>query len=392
MKVYLEARIPGWKLHSLYDSMINYPPEGVSFVGDKVTQQSMNGSMMRGIDRYVSTVKELKTVLSLVKPSLYYAYYKIHRGRTNQDVDLIYSSQHLIFDDFPWVVDLESVAALIGYGRLGGFRGIIETALASDSCKRIIPWTDAGKETLFRNLNCKGFDDKIETVNLAVPPRHFVREKSDDMIRMLFVGTGNSFNVRGSFEMKGGREIAMAFKKLRKKYGNLELTIRCWAPSVYVQNCRNEGIRIIPQLISSAQLAKEFEQADIFVYPGHTTPGVVLLDAMSYELPVVATDIWANREMISDGRTGLLTKPSRYAEYDGGSVMAGWGEPSYMSIQRIDPEMVEDLVTKLSYLIENPDLRHAMGRNGRTEIEDGKYSLKERNRKLGRIFRESLGS
>ncbi len=392
-RVYLEGRIPGWKLHSLYSSLISNPPEGFDFVLAEAKSGSQDGSLFRALDRYLTGIKQAKIALDFVKPTLYYAYYKLlYRRNKRPAADLTYSSQHLIFQETPWVVDLEFVTALVGYARLHGYKKILERALSSKFCRKIMPWTDTGRDTLLMNLDCKLFEEKIETVHLAVPPKSFAREAHDGRTRLLFVGTGNSFNVRRSFELKGGRELLLAFKKLRKKYDSVDLTIRSYVPSFYRQFCAREGIRVLSDTLSEQQLAREFQNADVFIFPGHQTPGEVILDAMSYELPVVATDVWATQEMVLDGQTGLLTKASRFTQYYGRDLIPLWGDANFWrSIDRIDPEMVEDIVAKVSYLLESPKLRRQMGLKGRQEIEVGRFSLKERNRKLRRIFVESLG-
>jgi glycosyltransferase involved in cell wall biosynthesis len=394
MRVYLEGRIPGWRLHSLYGSLISNPPDGFDIVTREAQPGSKDGSLFRGIDRYLSTVGSVEAALDYVKPSAYYTYYKmLSHFRRAPAADLIYSSQHLIFGNTPWVVDLEFVNGLVGYGRLRGYRRLIEKGLSSKFCRKIMPWTEAGRDTLKMNLDCKAFEEKIETVHLAVPPKTFVKGDRDEKTHILFVGTGNTFNVRRSFELKGGRELLLAFRLLREKYPNVDLTVRSHVPYEYSDFCIREGIRVLGDMVPFNTLAQEFERADIFVYPGHTTPGAVILDAMSYELPVVATDVWGTREMVLDGETGLLTKASRFAEYYGRDFIPKWEDPKFWrSISRIDPAMVEDLVSKVSYLVENPKLGRQMGRNARREIEIGKFSLQERNRKLTRIFRESIGS
>ncbi len=393
MRVYLEGRVPGWKLHSLYDSLINNPPNHFEIVADEVKDGWNEGSLLRRINGYLSGVERVKGAMDFVKPSLYYAYYRMmYRRHKRPPADLIYSSQHLIFQNIPWVVDLEFVNALIGYGRLQGYRRILETTLSSKWCKKIMPWTDAGMKTLMLNLNCEAFEDKIETVRLAVPPKRFVKEDEDGKTHLLFVGTGNSFNIRRSFQLKGGRELILAFRKLRKKYENVDLTIRSAIPSQYGDICAREGIRVLSNTLPFEELAREFEHADIFVFPGHQTPGAVILDAMSYELPVVATDVWATSEMVIDEHTGFLTTPSRFAKYFGRDFIPRWGEPDFWrSIDRIDPIMVDDIVAKVSYLIESPDIRRQMGCNARRETETGRFSVAERNRKLQGILCESLG-
>ena len=47
------------------------------------------------------------------------------------------------------------------------------------------------------------------------------------------------------------------------------------------------------------------------------------------------------------------------------------------------------MVEKVSLLIEDRELRRNMGRAGRWEIEEGKFCLEKRNKKLKRIFDEA---
>ena len=394
MNIYLEGRISGWKLHSLYDSLIEFPPEGVTFNYTESEMPSQDGSALRSINAFFSDIQPLKGVIGHFKPFLYYAYYKAtHRAGRTPKTDMIYSSQHLIFDPVPWVVDLEFVTGLVGYGSLRTYKRIVERTLASKYCKRIMPWTDAAKETLRLGLDCRDFDEKIETVHLAVPPKKFLKRFEDDNVRLLFVATGNKFNLRRSFELKGGREVLAAFADLRKRNPRVTLTIRSSVPTRYREFCLEEGIRVLPDVLTSEKLRQEFERADIFVFPGHQTPGSVILDAMSYELPVVATNIWGMSEMIIPEQNGFLTRPSRFAKYTDDKLVPLWGEPGFLkSIARVDQDMVRDIVEKVSYLVENPGERRRMGREGRKEIDIGKFSIVERNRKLLRIFKESMNS
>jgi len=53
-------------------------------------------------------------------------------------------------------------------------------------------------------------------------------------------------------------------------------------------------------------------------------------------------------------------------------------------------EVINQLVEKISLLIEDSSLRKRMGRYGRRLVEKGKFSIKERNKKLLKIYQESL--
>jgi glycosyltransferase involved in cell wall biosynthesis len=112
------------------------------------------------------------------------------------------------------------------------------------------------------------------------------------------------------------------------------------------------------------------------------------MDAMSFELPVVSIDAWANGEIVEDGRTGMLTPRSKHIPYYyGASWHCNFGARAFRTaIRKTDPVVVSDLANKVAFLIEHPDLRHQMGRAGRWEIENGRLSIANRNGKLRRLF------
>lgn len=58
-------------------------------------------------------------------------------------------------------------------------------------------------------------------------------------------------------------------------------------------------------------LAQFYQQADIFVLPSLMEGfGIVLLEAMSFGLPIIATKVGAIPEIIKDGKNGLLVPPA----------------------------------------------------------------------------------
>ena len=154
-----------------------------------------------------------------------------------------------------------------------------------------------------------------------------------------------------------------------------------------------KNLKVIDQVIPLESLYELFRSSDIFLFPGHQTPAMVILEAMSFGLPVITTDLWANREMIRDGVNGLLIRKSNKVPYfDRYFIPKGGTADVIKAIKTVDIEVVEDLVNKTSYLIEDEKLRHRMGKAGRREIENGKFSIKERNEKLKRIFDEATTS
>lgn len=183
------------------------------------------------------------------------------------------------------------------------------------------------------------------------------------------------------------------FDILCQRYSNLELVIRCDVPgNVKARWAGMDNIRIIDKVVPPEMLDREYQSADIFILPSHATPPYTILDAMSYELPVVSIDAWANPELVADGKTGLLAECSKKVPYYDVTRQPKYGTVEFgKAIRQPDPVVVAELVQKVSLLIENSALRQRMGKAGRWEVEHGRFSIKRRNDKLKRIFDEATG-
>lgn len=306
------------------------------------------------------------------------------------DIDLTYSIGHVIYRQEPWTVAVEWVTQLFGYqpGHLKRYRKSVEKLLVSDKCKKIICWGELSKNTILFNLNRQLLEDKVVIVPHAVNKKNFTKQFSTDKVKLLFVG---SANIQGDFELKGGKEVLEAFIKLRQKYGNLEMVVRSDIPEkIKTKYSGISGLRMIEEIIPWQEMEHEFKTADIFLFPGHHTPFMTLLDAMSYELPIVTTNAYANAELVSDGQTGLVINCSKNVPYYLAKYLPDGCSPKFRkAIQVLDNDVVAELVGKTSLLIENTDLRRKMGKAGRAEIENGRFSISNRNEKLKRIFDEA---
>ena len=97
-----------------------------------------------------------------------------------------------------------------------------------------------------------------------------------------------------------------------------------------------------------AELPHFYQEANLFVLPSRNEGmSNAVLEAMASNLPVIATRIAGNEELINEGKTGLL----------------------------IPPESFEALRTALHKLMGDPKYRQEMGRAGRTFVEQN-YSWK----------------
>jgi starch synthase len=98
------------------------------------------------------------------------------------------------------------------------------------------------------------------------------------------------------------------------------------------------GVFWIPEMLPRASVIQLLSHAAVFVCPSVYEPlGIVNLEAMACETPVVASAVGGIPEVVDDGRTGLLVPPS-------------------------EPKALADGVNRL---LDDPALAAEMGRAGR---------------------------
>jgi glycosyltransferase involved in cell wall biosynthesis len=382
--VYLE---PLWNLHAFQRQMQAYPPPGYAFV----TGGSVSRSVVKATARWKSSRSLLKAADILLPTSLAKAWVGRWTSCTPETV-LTYAVDHVVFRQEPWVVEVEYAAALVGVRpqHFARYRALVSRLLASPFCRRIVCWSEAGRRSL-ADLGWERFEEKTDLIYLAVPPKPVVRRPDPKRVKLLFVGSGTS---GGAFEGRGS-EIFEVFAALRGRYPQLDLVVRSDVPGyIREQYGGLPGLRIIERRVSDDMLEREFQGADIFIFPSYHTLPFTILEAMSYGLPVVTIDSWANAEYVQNEITGLVVpRPSRLPP-----CYPGTRQPSFLhaafreAVRRPDAECVAALVSAVSALIDQPDLRHRLGRAARHEVERGTFSLARMNANLSRFFDLALTS
>jgi phosphatidyl-myo-inositol dimannoside synthase len=129
--------------------------------------------------------------------------------------------------------------------------------------------------------------------------------------------------------------------------------LRSLAAALEVQ----EAVRFLGR-VSDTELDREYRTADVFALPSVQEGfGLVYLEAMTYGLPVVAARARAVPEVVTDGETGLLMEP---------------GE-------------LDDLSAALIKLVDDPHLRHDLGRRGRLQSQ-ARFSASRFDEAVAREF------
>jgi glycosyltransferase involved in cell wall biosynthesis len=376
--IYLEGV---FSLHTQYTDFIQYPPDGYRVVADISTQSKFFRRI--GKARISHNIQRLGAKFipeHIVKSSI------MLLKHPPANTWLTYATGHLVFRNEPWVIDLEFVHAPLSSWpwHFRRYKRLLETSFSSKLCKGIIAWTEAGLRTVSNNLDCTKFKEKLVVIPFAMRPKFFTKDTQAKHQILLFVG---SSNIQGEFELKGGRELLEAFISLKSHHPAVELVIRSDVPKAIRKQYQGiPGLKIIDDVISRESLEREYQRADIFVFPSHNTPAMTILEAMSYELPVVTTDVFANPELVQDGKTGFLIKKNQTAHYFKNGI-PNWGTSQFMKeVREANQILVQELVEKLEYLLNNDQLRRRFGKAGREEIERGKFSIHNRNNKLKQLF------
>jgi glycosyltransferase involved in cell wall biosynthesis len=150
------------------------------------------------------------------------------------------------------------------------------------------------------------------------------------------------------FPEKGAAELIRSLPLVRERHPDVRLLIAGHeiVPGYAAQLADLAtvlGVRASVTLLGHrADIPRLMAASDIFAMPSVDEPfGLVYLEAMAMELPVVALDCGGTPEIVTSGVTGLLSAP--------GDLRA--------------------LATNLSALLTDPAARERMGRAGRARVE-----------------------
>lgn len=361
IKVYLQCLLK-FQGSPYHNSLINYAPKTVNYVNYSKKKQELIYSQNK-LEFIRKSKNVLKKIINLLKiPNI---------SLTNkQDFDLIHCAHCLSLNKSPWVVDTEnygtlSVSSKISNSKIG--KKIIKKFLSKKECKKILPWTNEAKISISKELNEEVIEKKMEVLYPAIFTPKFNKIKHNK-IKILFIAR--------RFEEKGGVLVLEIFDILTKKYHNIETLCIGPVPKKYLKKYKkNKRINIIDLISQKELFEKIYPSSDIFFYPGfRDTFGFAILEAMSFKIPVVTVDGFARKEIIKDGKTGFII-----------------GRPKNLTDTNcFQKELINELLEKLSLLIENKKLRDKMGTAARKEISHGKFSLKKRNKKLEKIYKNAI--
>jgi starch synthase len=147
-----------------------------------------------------------------------------------------------------------------------------------------------------------------------------------------------------------------------------------------VERARTESAHTIiwiREMLPKDKAVTLYTHAAIFVCPSVYEPfGIINLEAMACETPVVASAVGGIPEVVVDGETGLLVPT--------GAVSATDVEPAH-------PEQFSRaLATAINALLDNPELRQSMARKARARVE-AQFSWSSIARQTAQFYADLIG-
>jgi glycosyltransferase involved in cell wall biosynthesis len=149
------------------------------------------------------------------------------------------------------------------------------------------------------------------------------------------------------FWAKGVMHLLRAFKVLRETNQNVQLRIFGQGPlqkeikRFVIRSDLETSAKLFGQ-VSHQRLVNELRNADVVAFPSlQEAQSMFMLEAMSFEKPIVAFDLPFNQELISDNESGLLARPGN----------------------------IQDLSDKIQLLLSDKNLRSRIGTNAFNHVK-----------------------
>lgn len=357
IKVYLQYP---WKFPDspYYKYLIQTPPEKIEYLNVEKQKGVITSKKVFWFSNFLKrNIRRATNLLNLSIPNAHLS--------PAGDYDLIHCAHCLSKNENkPWVADIETLWSMWVSGmNTSSGKEKVKKILLNKNCKKIMPWTEATKKEITRIF--PEVFEKLEVVYPAVRVKIRARKKNKK-ITLIFSGR--------YFYSKGGLHALEAMDILTKKYSEVYAIFNSEVPkeviNKYSKNKKISFCGLIPQ----KKLFELYNQADILLYPGYTDSfGFAYLEAMSFGIPIITVDGFARKEIVEEGKTGFVIEKT-----------------PLINPKQPNEEIVSSIIEKASILIENRKILEEMSKKCVEEIKNGKFSIKERNKKMKRIYGDAI--
>lgn len=359
IKVYLQYP---WKFPDspYYKYLIDNPPKGIEYLNTKKQK-----GVITNRNKFLFSNKIKKIIRGAFK-ILHLSISNAHISPEG-DYDLIHCAHCLSKNkDKPWVADIEALWQFYVGNKNRFTKNKIRKILMRSNCKKILPWTEKTKKEIIEEF--PEIKNKVEVVYPAIQEKKFKKIETK-RIHIIFSGR--------YFYWKGGFHALDAIDKLTKKYKNVYGIFNSDVPKEIKERYQKNSKISFHGLISQEKLFELYQESDIMIYPGYSdTFGFAFLEAMSFGIPVITVEGFARKELIEDKKTGLVIEKRL--------------QINQKEIRKINEELISKIEKETSKMIENKKSREEMSQNCLRAITHGKFSIKERNKRIWKIYEEAI--
>jgi glycosyltransferase involved in cell wall biosynthesis len=229
----------------------------------------------------------------------------IKRRPPGLDRDTVVYVWGAIMGSGPFITDLDNPYGLVGYNlnAMPLWRPVLRRLLESPRCKGIRCMSEACREgvrVLFGPKAAAKATVHYPRVTLTAPPPEPCKTTAP---RFLFIGT--------QFDIKGGAPLLRAWSRVRDAVPEATLDVITHLPPRHAALADQPGLTVHEARFSRDEIWSDFmRRADVLVLPTYVESfGMVALEALAHGLAVIATDVYALKEMVRDGVNGCLVQP-----------------------------------------------------------------------------------
>lgn len=373
------------RCHSLYKNFIFNPPEGYQyFTMDDFTDEFIFQESTSIFFEIYNKIRRNSVIIKIAQKN---------------NIDIIYcTSGMLLFNSpIPWVVEFESVASFIIH-KLSYWKGvkrILPWLLRQKNLKALIPWSEAAAHSLVSNVVISDIiRNKISPIHLCLRNTEVdvLKKAPHSRFTLLFVTTINN-NAEKEFYTKGGRIVAEIFSRLKGR-APARFIFRSKIPDEYAYLKTEKDIEVYEDCLPADEFRNIFLGSDAFLFPCYQSPGLVFLDAMNFNLPIISTSVFSNPEMVINGYNGFLVDlPSSSkvnfldTEYGIKNVQTG----KQIRDDDIPVDMIEKFCEKIVLLHQDEELRAKMAQNSK-QLLLKEFTIDSRNERLASVYNKILNN
>ena len=238
--------------------------------------------------------------------------------------------------------------------------------IMANAYKIIVPTMDFARNSYINMLT--NIDHSVIEIPNGVDLDKFHPEVDCDYIKdkynlwnknvLLFVRTLD----KGHYLYSGLEYLLKSFLKIENKNTILLIVGGGNMKNYYINLSKKLGVAnkvIFIGNIPNKDMPKYYIVSDIVILPSTLTEsfGMVLIEAMATGKPVIASNLPGVRTVVDDGKNGLLTLPKN----------------------------VDDLTSKIQYLLDNEEVRRKFGKLGRKKAEEN-YSWEVIAKKTEKVY------